>query len=232
MLSRNGFSIYIPKKLHSGIGVTPWSRWHESVAKKEPELPIDVQSLQRRIGLVENRKLQKNGILLKGIRYNAHDLAPILNTYGVGVQVRVLYDSEDLGEIQIWGPDQPEPISVKALEYEYAKGLTLKQHECLRKQLLDQGKATFNEEELLQAKYELKQAVSELLASRKLKSRKRGAVLAGITSNKPSGSESMLEAIQKSKSTVRTKVKKQEISIDTEMPPLLPTFRFKKDSED
>jgi putative transposase len=213
------------QKLHSGIGVTPWSRWHESVAKKEPELPNDVRSLQRRIGLVEERKLQNNGVLLKGIRYNGFELAPILNAYGAGVQVRVLYDPEDLGEIQVWGPDQPEPITVKALEYEYAKGLTLKQHECLRKQLLDQGKATFNEEELLQAKYELKQAVSELLGSRKLKSRKRGAALAGITSNKPSGSEIMLKGMQKSKSTDKQKLtKKKEIFDDTELPPLLPTF--------
>jgi putative transposase len=219
--------------LHGGIGRTPWSRWQESIAKKPPELPIDLHTLQRRIGLVTERKLQTNGILLNSIRYNCHVLAPILNAYGAAIQVRVLYDTEDLGEIQVWGPDQPEPITVQALEYEYAKGLTLKQHEYLRMQFLEQGKATFNEEELLKAKYELKQVVSDMMGSRKHKNRKRGAALAGITSDKPNGSQMMLEQ-QKNEKPIRkpTATKKRENADDVEPPPLLPTFQMKSDPED
>ena len=215
--------------LHSGIGCTPWSRWQESAAQKEPELPIDLRTLQRRIGLVEERKLQKNGILLNGIRYSGHVLTPLLNTYGVGVMMRVLYDPDDLGEIQVWGPDQAEPIEVKALEYEYAKGLILKQHQFLRKQLLDKGAETFNQEALLAEKYSLIQTINELMGSRKLKSRKQGSILAGINSEQPGGSMLVREDKAKPKLAAKPKVpKKPEFTGDKEMPPLLPSFQMKR----
>lgn len=41
--------------------------------------------------------------------YNGDALQPILKRYGEGVEVRVVFDPDDLGEVQVWGPDDPEP---------------------------------------------------------------------------------------------------------------------------
>lgn len=220
--------IYSQSK-HSSINVTPWSRWQDSAIKQPLVLPEDKHTLERRIGLVEERTLQNNGILLNNIQYNGHVIAPLLDKYGPGIKVRLVYNPEDLGEVQVWGPEQPDPITVPALELEYAKGLTLKQNEMLRKQILERGAATVDKEALMQAKYDLKLLIKDLMGSRNLKHRKQGAALAGITSSQTKGSAIVSEADQKTKSSKQPKsLNKMDAKDSGEMPPPLATFQMQR----
>jgi putative transposase len=176
---------------HRGIGkTTPWARWQESIAHYEPILPDDLRTLQRRIGLVEERSLRRDGIFLNGIRYSGEELGPILRAFGEGVRVRLVYDPEDLGEIQVWGPNDAEPVMVKALDYEFAHGLTVKQNEFIRQYLREQGAAATNKAALERARYELAQAIETLMTNRKHTARRRSAALRGMSSSKPNGSKS------------------------------------------
>lgn len=170
---------------HRGIGTTPWAKWHEGLKFREPELPEGLHALQQRIGLVAERSLRRDGVLLHGIRYNGDALGPILRSYGSGVQIRVLYDPEDLGEVQVWGPDEAEPVTVLALDQDYAKGLTLRQNELIRGLLRDQGAAIENKSALQRARNDLVQAVEDLMASRKQRHRRRAAAIKGMSSNRP-----------------------------------------------
>ncbi|WAR44939.1 Mu transposase C-terminal domain-containing protein [Methylomonas rapida] len=175
---------------HRGLGkTTPWARWQEGFAHYEPVLPDDLLTLQRRIGLVEERSLRRDGIVLHGIRYSGDELSPILRGFGEGVKVRLVYDPEDLGEIQVWGPNDAEPVTVKALDYDFAHGLTVKQNEFIREQLREQGAAVVDRVALERARYELSLAIEELMTSRKHTARRRSAALRGINSSKPNGSE-------------------------------------------
>ena len=72
-----------------------------------------------------------------------------LDVYKRQVKVRVMYDPQDLGEIQVWAPDAEEPITVEALSQAYARGLTEQQNEYIQKQLREQGDAAVNEERLI-----------------------------------------------------------------------------------
>jgi len=173
--------------LHRGLDTTPWARWHEGLAQYEPELPEDLHVLQRRIGLVKSRCLRRDGIQINGIRYNADALQPILSAYGEGVQVRVSYDAEDLGEIQVWGPNDADPVSVLALDQAFACGLTLRQNEIVRDLLREQGAAAEDTVALERARHELAHSISQLMVSRKQTARRRGAALKGISSNLPGG---------------------------------------------
>jgi putative transposase len=155
----------------------------------QPVLPDDLQTFQCHIGKVDTRSLRHDGIVLNWLYYRGDELAPIMRRYGEGVKVRVVHDPEDLGEIYVWGPDDAEPITVKAIEYDYAKGLTAKQNQLIRQRLNEQGEAAVDKVKLLKAKQDLAQAVEDLMTSRKLRDRRRSAALRGISSRKPNGSD-------------------------------------------
>lgn len=181
--------------VHRGMHETPWARWHEGLQRREPELPESIHALQRCIGQVEERALRHDGILLNGIRYNGDVLAPILNAYGIGTKVRVLYDPEDLGSIHVWGPDDAEPVHVLALNQEHARGLTLRQNELIRTSLREKGESGQDRPALERARQDIIKTVDTLMASRKQRDRRRAAAIRGLSSSKPE--ESLSDGSQK-----------------------------------
>lgn len=171
--------------IHRGVHETPWSRWHDGLGHRSPDLPDNVRALQRRIGKIEERSLRHDGILLRGVRYNSAELAPILYAHGIGTRVRVLYDAEDLGTVQVWGPDAQEPICVPALDQSYARGLTELQNKMIQAMVREKGASQQDSAALERAKRELVAVVDELMASRKQRDRRRAGAIRGISSNKP-----------------------------------------------
>lgn len=170
---------------HRGIGTTPWAKWHEGLSRREPELPADLRQMQQRIGLVSERALRRDGIWLHGIRYSGDSLQPILRAFGEGVRVRVVFDPEDLGAIQVWGPNDETPATVLAMDQSYARGLTMRQNEMIRASLREQGAAAEDRAALENAKHQLAITVQELMASRKQRHRRKAAALQGISTNRP-----------------------------------------------
>ena len=173
------------QKLHRGIGTTPWAKWHDGLKSRAPELPPNLLAFKKRIGLVSERSLRRDGLVLAGIRYNGAALNAMLRNYGEGIRVRVLYDPEDLGDIQVWGPEDSDPVQVLALDQDYAKGLTARQNGAIREILREQGAAAESKPALQRARSELIKAVDDLMASRKQRDRRRAAALKGMSSNDP-----------------------------------------------
>lgn len=184
--------------IHKGIGTTPWQRWHEGLAAHEPKLPADLCVLQQRIGQSSSRKLRRDGFELNGIRYNGDVLAHILRRFGEGVEIRVVYDPEDLGSVHVWGPDDTEPKAVQALELGYARGMTKQQNSLIRQLLRDEGANTEDRVALQRARNDMTKAVEELMVSRKQKARQRSAHLRGFSSSKPNGTPTQSEEAVKS----------------------------------
>lgn len=213
--------------VHRGLGTTPWARWHEGLAKHEPELPEDLRLLQRRIGLVKTRCLRRDGVQLNGIRYSGDALQPILSAYGEGVQVRVSYDAEDLGELQVWGPDDTDPLTVLALDQSYARGLTLRQNETIRDLLREQGASAEDPAVLQRARSELSQSISALMVSRKQTARRRGAALKGLSSNLPTGSVTPPAPPPKPRPAAKPRSAQTEVAKDAPPQPL-ETFQLKR----
>jgi putative transposase len=170
--------------IHRGTHETPWARWHEGLQCRQPELPESAAALQQRIGHVTERSLRQDGILLHGILYNGDTLAPILRAYGSGTKVRVLYDHEDLGDIQVWGPDAADPVSVLALNQSYAKGLTALQNEMIRIAAREKGESQQDAAALERAKHDIITTVEGLMKSRKQRDRRRGATIDGLSTSK------------------------------------------------
>lgn len=173
---------------HRTLGVTPTSKWEEGLARREPTLPASVFDLQKRIGKVNERSLRRDGILLNGIRYSGPELQQILMKYGEGITVRTVYDPEDLGFIQVWGPDQEEAVTAFAVDQSYASNLTSTQNELIQKLLRDEGAAKQDKAALQRARQQLATSIEELMASRKQKHRRKAAGALGISSSKPHAS--------------------------------------------
>jgi putative transposase len=173
------------QEVHRGIRETPWARWHAGLQQRTPELPQSINILRQRIGQVDERTLRHDGITLHGIRYNGDALSPILNSHGPGTKVRVLFDSEDLGSIQVWGPDSAEPVCVRALNQGYANELTSLQNEMIRTALREKATSQTNPAALQQAKQDIIGAVERLMGSRKQRDRRRAAAVRGMSSSKP-----------------------------------------------
>ena len=206
--------------VHRGIGVTPWAKWHEGQSRRPLILPNSLQALERRIGLVTERSLRRDGLWLNNIRYSGEVLGPVLRKFGEGVRVRVLYNHEDLGDVQVWAPDSDEPITVQAVDYDYAKGLTSLQHDQICAKLRDEGAATEDRHARNRAKYELAQSILALMASRKQRNRRRAVALVGLTSANPS-KELTTNSTPQPKKVVRTVEQPSEMP-----PPVLPSFRI------
>lgn len=171
--------------IHRGTQRTPWALWHEGMQRVEPELPSAVEILEQRIGEFKEPTLRHDGVVINGIRYNGPSLQPILNAYGPGVRVRAMFNSEDLGQISVWGPDSSEPVQVLATNQEHARGLTAKQNEFIRAEIRERGKSDQNPRALAEAKQSLIQATQELTNSQKQRDRSRAAKLRGLNSNTP-----------------------------------------------
>jgi putative transposase len=213
------------QRIHRGIGTTPMQKWKEGIKLHEPELPANRDLLLRRIGQITERKLRADGIELKGFRYNGDELSSILRAYGAGVSVRVAYDPEDLGEIQVWGPDDEDPVSVRALNYELAKGLTVRQNALIRELAREANKGICNEAAVQRAREELVEAVEKLANSRAQKSRQRSGAIRGLSSTKP---EAKLNKGSDAKPS-RRRPDKEGMDVEVKFPQILLPFKMGKE---
>jgi putative transposase len=214
--------------VHRGLGTTPWAKWHEGGAKRTPELPYSIKDLQRRIGLVRERSLRHDGITIDGNQYSGNMLDPVIKKWGVGIRVRVVFDPQDLGSIQIWPPDVQDPIEVPAVDLGYAGGLTMNQHELIRQRVREKGLSDQDPKALADAKYEIALEADGMLKSRKQRNRRRAAHMHGKTSDRPLA---RLVA-EKNKSTASRVVEpmpfpespRSEVELTRSLIPLLPPF--------
>lgn len=211
---------------HSTIRTTPSAKWQEGLQKRQPMLPMSIDRLMSSIGKSEARSLRNDGILLKGIRYQSHELASIIRQYKQGIKVRVVYDPEDMGQIQVFGPDMEQPIPVYAMNLEYAKGLTEIQNKVIQRSAREKGMAKVDASALSQAKFEISQAITQMQASNKLVKNKRAAKLSGISSSKPESA--LLQSIHKKPEVVRPKTQMQRIPASITPLPMLSKFELRK----
>ena len=216
--------------VHRGIKTTPRQRWREASALHTPELP-DLKNFLARIGRNAHRKLRRTGIELFGLFYSSEALSPMLMRYGEGVEVRVVFDPENLGEILVWAPEENEPVPVRALDFAYANGLSHRQHELIRRSVREAGASTSDPAAVQRARAQIASEVEILMESRKVRTRRKSAAIRGISSSAPQGISQPLPSNQVPPSPTRKKEPKVDrIEAENELPSLIQSFRFKRAS--
>jgi putative transposase len=118
---------------HRGIKDVPLRRWEVGTDKFPPVLPPSAVELNVLLGHVERRVISKSGVEIFGLFYNDDRLIPIRSTLKKGEKVEVKYDPTEISMIHVLDQHNGRYIPVPAVDQEYTRGLSLWQHEVIKK---------------------------------------------------------------------------------------------------
>lgn len=122
------------RRVHRGIKKIPAVAWEEGIAKYPPALPPRRDELNVLLGMIKERTVSPSGIELHGgLFYNDEGLALLRRGMGKGDLAKVKYDPTDLSFIHVFDPGKGSYILVPAVDQAYTKGLTLWQHEIIKR---------------------------------------------------------------------------------------------------
>ena len=160
--------------------------WREGIAKFPPALPPKNLDLDVLLRMIEYRTVDQAGIELFSLRYNSPELGLIRRELK-DEKVMVKYDSSDLSLIYVADKRFGKYIPVPALDQNYSTGLSLYQHEIIKKYTRNYLKSKVNEESLIKAKKRVQEIVNEeMTRTKKMGTRVRVARFAGINSKEKS----------------------------------------------
>jgi len=160
---------------HTGPSNIPVETWLEGIEKYPPALPPRGMNLDVLLRQIAYRKIDQGGVELFGLRYNDPMLS-LVRREAKDKKVLVKYDSSDLSMIYVADERQGTYIPVPALDQAYAQGLSLYQHEIIKKYVRNHLKGKVNNETLIAAKARIQEIVNqEIRLTRKASTRVRAA---------------------------------------------------------
>ncbi len=148
--------------------IIPRVSWDED-RDKVPLRVVEPKALDIVLSETKSAKNNKGGIRFKYIQYDNDDLFNLRAETGFK-KVKFKFDREDLGSINVLDERDPRNktyFTVPAIDQSYAKGLSLHQHDIIRKfhrKYLDEN---IDSEGLAKAKMLIKEMVQEHISSRK-----------------------------------------------------------------
>jgi putative transposase len=165
---------------HKGIGMAPAAKWDLGAAQQILEYPVQPEKLDVITGQPENRRVFHYGIELHGLYYNSVELQVLRRQFGDPFLVDLKYYEADLGYIHIFDTFSKTYFRVEAIDQAYAAGLRLIQHQMITKEIRTQKLDPKRRGQLLQKKHELQQLIEKSATSKKMKHRKKSAVISGL----------------------------------------------------
>lgn len=166
------------RREHRGLGDVPARVWKHAIAEFPPPLPPKSTELQVLLGCIEQRTISAKGVELYSLFYNDERLAKLRCRLKAGDKVTVKYDPADLSMIHVADTDKEEYIPVPAVNQAYAAGLTLWQHNVIKRFARQTIKDEVDTVALCLAKERIQQIVErEWLATKKTTTRQRIARL-------------------------------------------------------
>ncbi|ODV40535.1 hypothetical protein AWV79_06805 [Cupriavidus sp. UYMMa02A] len=120
---------------HDGLnGATPENAWRKLAAGCRLDSLHSDEAVARACRPRERRHIGKSGIKLFGNqRYASAELEGVRAQLGLHCEVTVRFDPLDIGQIWVTHPQTRFELVVPNVDSTYARGLTLREHELLRK---------------------------------------------------------------------------------------------------
>ncbi len=170
--------IYHQQK-HQGVQDIPYRRWSDEITEWQPNLPPSADELNVLTGCLERRKITNSGIELFNLYYNCPELSLIRLELSKDKKVekaQLKYDPNDLSVIRVFNPQAKRYIEVPALNQEYTSGLTLHQHEIIKKYARHSVSKHLDVTALCEARKRIEEIVAkERIAQRTLTGRQKVA---------------------------------------------------------
>jgi putative transposase len=170
------------QRFHRGIQDIPYRRWTEAIVEWPPNLPSRASELEVLVGFTEHRRVGPSGVELFTLLYNTDELGLMRRSLKKGERVLVKFDPTDISLIYVWDKVNSKFIVVPALNQAYTQGLTLWQHNVIRKYAQRFIKEKVDDEALCRARERIQEIVSrERLIKRRIGSRQRLARFVNIS---------------------------------------------------
>lgn len=188
--------IYMQTK-HRSLNTTPYKMWTKGLKHFEPLLPSSKEHFDLICAKEYSRKMSHEGILFKRLFYNSEALRTMRIVYGNRTKVDFRVNVENLEKIWIYDPNSGDFIDIPCIDPDYAKGLSLFQHEIiLKKRREDSLIRESDVESLAEAKEKLRKSIQDLNQEKRIKQRSRIARLGKLSKSKPSKSANSKSKLQ------------------------------------
>lgn len=181
---------YYHQRPHKGLRDTPAHAWKVGIEGTSIRLPTDPKDLDVALCKIATRRLTHKGIEINNLYYNSLDARDLMYRLGDDKSLTVRYDDEDLGHIQLLDPDSNEHIEIPALDRDYAKGLTLYQHQVCRRFAQRELHGRTNVASLAEAKRRIQDLVDEDVLRKGKRTRVRGARFRNVGKDDPHAPDS------------------------------------------
>ncbi|MBU1354144.1 MAG: DDE-type integrase/transposase/recombinase [Gammaproteobacteria bacterium] len=187
-----------PHNIHKKTLVRPTDLWEEGRELLPPcLLPTDFSHFDLIAGISTYRTIDGDGAFFNYLRYNSRELQGYCRNHDRKFRTEIRFDPDDLGRIHVHLPKASKWIQVELQRphFSYGDGLSLLQHEMIRKQAGDRLKRANAEEVLRTAQHELQDKWGDAIA-RGIKVKKhadlirfQGLTSARVTAPKAQASE-------------------------------------------
>ena len=160
----------------------PLDLWLDGIDTAPPPYIPNLDQLDIILGEHQSGKLSQEGLRFSWLTYADDSLREVMDLVGPGTRLDFVVSREDLGQINVRHPKTDRYFSVPCTRPEYASGLSLLQHQYLRKQAgihLERASAV---DELIDTRWRIQEVLREELEARANVSKVGLARIAGITS--------------------------------------------------
>jgi putative transposase len=122
------------QRIHRTLGITPAQSWEISAQSWPPRLPASAWAVRTAFGNPLRCKVDHSGIKLHvNQHYNSENLGSLRRQLGTELELDVKYFPEDISSIGVRDPISNQYIEVPNTDPVYSGGLSLEQHELLRR---------------------------------------------------------------------------------------------------
>lgn len=121
-----------PHEVNRGRHNRPITLWQLGVKNYPPAMPRKLQELRVLLGKIETRVITNSGIAFECLAYNSDELKLLRRDLGSG-SVKFKYDPAELAAIHVYDPRTDKYFTVPALDQAYANGLSLWQHQIIKR---------------------------------------------------------------------------------------------------
>jgi len=162
-------------------GATPIDLWNDGLVSTPRAIPIIPDALDTLFGKPHSSTLRQDGITCDHLTYaNSRRLEEIFEHVGHGTIISYRINTSDLGYLMVMDPRDKTFFKVPCLKQDYAAGLTLIQHQHIKKHIrLNISKKNISEY-LYRAKQQIAGQIDEELDANKNKAKTQLARYAGI----------------------------------------------------
>lgn len=175
---------------HSGLdGRPPALVWQEDAARYGIPVLFSCDRLDSLLGILDERKLSNDGIELFGLQYNDRpttnlileaECARLSDGKRASLKVKLKYNPHDLGYIWIFREEDNDYLRFPCVDLDYASGLTLAQHQTIRKHLRETGLEFSSTADRAKARVLLQNRILELTPGATAAQRRATAKLVGM----------------------------------------------------